>query len=357
MCTQHHRHSIFCILPPYLLRAILANGTKKQKQAASQTLGAYGTFRSMRTRLATIESLQPRRRRRVGLAPSRQRSIFTAGGTETLPGTLVRAEGQAAAEDVAVNEAYDGLGHTFDFFLDSYNRNSIDDDGMALNATVHYGDRYNNAFWDGRQMVFGDGDGDLFNRFTSALDVIGHELGHGVTEDETGLVYMLQPGALNEHLSDVWGSLIKQWVLKQTAEEADWIIGAGLLTKKVQGIGLRSMKAPGTAYDDPVLGRDPQPDHMDRFVDTMQDNGGVHINSGIPNHAFYLAATAIGGKAWERAGRIWYDTVRDPRVTDSTKFAQFAAVTVDVAAKLPGSKKAEVKAVADAWKKVGIPTD
>lgn len=357
MCTQHHRHSIFCILPPYLLRAILANGTKKQKQAASQTLGADGTFRSMRTRLATIESLQPRRRRRVGLAPSRQRSIFTAGGTETLPGTLVRAEGQAAAEDVAVNEAYDGLGHTFDFFLDSYNRNSIDDDGMALNATVHYGDRYNNAFWDGRQMVFGDGDGDLFNRFTSALDVIGHELGHGVTEDETGLVYMLQPGALNEHLSDVWGSLIKQWVLKQTAEEADWIIGAGLLTKKVQGIGLRSMKAPGTAYDDPVLGRDPQPDHMDRFVDTMQDNGGVHINSGIPNHAFYLAATAIGGKAWERAGRIWYDTVRDPRVTDSTKFAQFAAVTVDVAAKLPGSKKAEVKAVADAWKKVGIPTD
>src|SRR5262249_44905148 len=154
---------------------------------------------------------------------------------------LLRAEGQGASKDPAVDEAYDGLGHTFDFFLKAYNRNSIDDDGLALNATVHYGEDYNNAFWNGRQMVFGDGDGELFNRFTSALDVIGHELGHGVTEDEAALAYMQQPGALNESLSDVWGSLIKQWVLKQTADQADWIIGEGLFTKKVHGVGLRSM--------------------------------------------------------------------------------------------------------------------
>ena len=298
MCTRHHRHSIFCILPPYLLRSVLANGTKAQKAAANRALGIDSTLRSMRAQLAVAQSLSARRSRKLALPPSRQRSIYTADGGETLPGKLVRAEGQGPSGDVAADEAYDGLGHTFDFFLEAYRRNSIDDDGMALDATVHYGDRYNNAFWNGQRMVFGDGDGDLFNRFTSSLDVIGHELGHGVTEDEAGLVYMQQPGALNESLSDVWGSLIKQWVLKQTADKADWIIGAGLLTKKVQGIGLRSMKAPGTAYDDPVLGKDRQPGHMTDYVDTMQDNGGVHINSGIPNRAFTLAATAIGGYAW-----------------------------------------------------------
>lgn len=356
MCTRHHRHSIFCILPPHLLRSVLENGTKAQKRAANRTLGADNTFRAMRSRLATAQTPQIRHSRRLGLTPSRQRSIFNAENNETLPGVLVRAEGQGPSGDIAVDEAYDGLGHTFDFFLETYRRNSIDDDGMALDATVHYGQDYSNAFWDGRQMVFGDGDGDLFNRFTIALDVIGHELGHGVTEDEAGLIYMQQPGALNEHLSDVWGSLIKQWVRKQTADEADWIIGEGLLTEKVQGIGLRSMQAPGTAYDDPVLGRDPQPGHMQDFVDTMQDNGGVHINSGIPNRAFYLAAVAIGGYAWERAGRIWYDSMRDPRVIESTKFQDFAAVTVDIAGRLPDAKTAETKAVADAWKQVGVPT-
>jgi Zn-dependent metalloprotease len=357
MCTRHHRHSIFCILPPYLLRSILANGNKAQKAAANRALGIDTTLRSMRAHLAVAQSVAARRSRRLALPPSKQRRIYTADGSENLPGKLVRAEGQGLTGDAAADEAYDGLGHTFDFFLQAYRRNSIDDDGLALDATIHYGDRYNNAFWNGQRMVFGDGDGDLFNRFTIALDVIGHELGHGVTEDEAGLVYMQQPGALNESLSDVWGSLIKQWVLKQTADKADWIIGEGLLTKKVHGVGLRSMKAPGTAYDDPVLGKDQQPGHMKNYVDTMQDNGGVHINSGIPNRAFYLAATGIGGNAWERAGRIWYDTVRDARVTDTTKFADFAAVTVDVAARLPGSKKAEVKAVADAWKQVGVPTN
>src|SRR4029079_10299870 len=134
-------------------------------------------------------------------------------------------------------------------------------------------------------------------------------LTHGVTQDEAQLVYSNQSGALNESLSDVFGSLIKQFSLNQTADQADWLIGAGLLTKQVKGVALRSMKAPGTAYDDPVLGKDPQPDHMSRFVTTAADRGGVHITSGIPNRAFYLAATAIGGYAWEVAGKIWYTTL------------------------------------------------
>jgi Zn-dependent metalloprotease len=216
--------------------------------------------------------------------------------------------------DVAVDEAYESLGVTYDFFWEIYERNSIDDDGLPLNATVHFGREYNNAFWDGQQMVFGDGDGDLFNRFTIALDIIGHELTHGVTEDEAQLQYFAQSGALNESVSDVFGSLVKQYALRQDANTADWLIGAGLFTANVQGVALRSMKEPGTAFDDPVLGKDPQPAHMRDFVQTFEDNGGVHINSGIPNRAFYLAATQLGGYAWERAGRIWYETLRHERL-------------------------------------------
>jgi Zn-dependent metalloprotease len=203
-------------------------------------------------------------------------------------------------------------------------------------------------------MVFGDGDGQLFNRFTIAVDVIGHELTHGVTEDEAGLVYMFQSGALNESVSDVFGSLIKQKLRRQTAREADWLIGEGLFTTAVSGRALRSMKAPGTAYSDPVIGHDPQPDHMSKYVNTYNDNGGVHINSGIPNRAFYLAADALGGYAWEKAGRIWYETLRDSALRPNTGFKRFAKLTVSTAGRLYGQGSVEQEIVADAWATVGL---
>src|SRR5258705_701935 len=155
-------------------------------------------------------------------------------------------------------------------------------------------------------MLYGDGDGRIFNRFTKVLDVIGHELTHGVTQYTAALDYHDQSGALNEHFSDVFGILVKQYSLKQTAKKADWLIGAGIFTQRVHGAAIRSMKAPGTAYDDPTLGRDPQPAHMKNYVKSHDDSGGVHVNSGIPNHVFYLVATALGGNAWEVAGKIWY---------------------------------------------------
>ena len=201
-------------------------------------------------------------------------------------------------------------------------------------------------------MVFGDGDGELFQRFTIAVDVIGHELTHGVTEATAGLVYQGQSGALNESVSDVFGSLVKQRVLGQDATEADWLIGAGLFTAAVQGVALRSMRAPGTAYDDDVLGRDPQPDHLRGYVETSDDNGGVHINSGIPNHAFYLAATSLGGSAWEVAGRVWYDTLVSGGLKPDADFATFAAATVQAAQARFGT--AEVLAVRSAWDAVGV---
>jgi Zn-dependent metalloprotease len=284
----------------------------------------------------------------------KQRTIYNAHNTETLPGDVIRTEGGPPSGDQAVDEAYDGLGATYDFYSLAYNRNSIDDEGMPMLATVHFGQDYNNAFWNGEQMVFGDGDGELFNRFTISLDVIGHELTHGVTEDEAQLIYFFQSGALNESVSDVFGSLVKQRALNQTAEQADWLIGAGLFTANVNGVALRSMKAPGTAYDDPVLGKDPQPAHMNDYVRGFADNGGVHINSGIPNHAFYLAATQIGGYAWEKAGRIWYETLLDAQLRPTANFSRFASLTIAHAEKLFGAGSPERQAVSQAWNEVGI---
>jgi Zn-dependent metalloprotease len=352
MCDARHRPAtIFCILPPHILRSIAEHGAAPQRAAAAATLGIDMTFRAMR---ADTEQ-RPPGSAVLGGAQEQRRAIYDAKGQQTLPGTLVRSEGDGPSADVAVNEAYDGLGATYGFYMEQFSRNSIDDEGMPLNATVHFGQGYDNAFWNGDWMVFGDGDGQLFNRFTISLDVIGHELTHGVTQDEANLRYMLQPGALNESISDVFGSLIKQYKLKQTADQADWLIGAGLLTDKVNGEALRSMRAPGTAYDDPVLGKDPQPAHMKDFVRTFQDNGGVHINSGIPNHAFYLAATNIGGHAWEKAGRIWYETLRDSQLRTGTGFRRFAALTASNAGRIYGPRSSERSAVMDAWAQVGLP--
>lgn len=356
MCRRAtHRNSIFCVVPPYVLDAIARNGTPPQREAALRTRAADNTFRALR--LATQAGrFAPQRSapRAPMVAPQKQRTIYTANNTQNLPGTPIRAEGQGPTGDVAADEAYDGLGATFDFFEQVFGRNSIDDSGQPLDATVHFGRDYNNAFWNSVQMVFGDGDGEIFNRFTIALDVIGHELAHGVTEDESQLQYFNQSGALNESMSDVFGSLIKQFVRQQTADQADWLIGEGLLAGGINGVALRSMKDPGTAFDDPLLGKDPQPKHMRDFVRTFEDNGGVHINSGIPNHAFYQVATQIGGYAWEKAGLIWYDALRDNRVKPNTGFLRFARITYDIAGRRYGFTSPECKAVQSGWAAVGI---
>lgn len=349
-----HRHSIHCILPPYLARSIAQNGSDAQREKALRTLATDGTFRALRLAGSrTPPSSAVTRPRAMMVESARQRIIYDMGNSEAFPGTPVRFEGQPATDDIAATEAYDGLGATYDFFWEVFGRNSIDGDGMPLMAFVHYGKGYDNAFWDGKRMVFGDGDDDLFNRFTICMDVIGHELSHGVTEDEGPLWYFRQAGALNESLSDVFGSLVRQKVLGQTADKADWLIGKGLFTGNVEGEALRSMKSPGTAFDDDVLGKDPQPGHMRDYVRTWEDNGGVHINSGIPNRAFYLVASRLGGHAWERAGRIWYEALRDPRIKPDTNFLEFARITVMSATRLYGAGEEE-DAVREGWEQVGI---
>ncbi|WP_425192056.1 M4 family metallopeptidase [Halomonas sp. GXIMD04776] len=338
-------------IPPFILERIAAHDEVHLQGCAQRTLEVDHYFRARRAPDIVANMDMPEGSPRPGQAA---RYIYSANYQEVLPGTLVREEGQDESGDPTVDEAYRWLGVTYRFFWEAFERNSIDDQGLPLLGTVHYGQDYENAFWNGAQMVFGDGDGELFNRFTAALDVVGHELAHGVIEREAGLVYTYQSGALNESLADVFGSLTKQYHLGQTAAEADWLIGAELFTERVQGRALRSMAAPGTAYDDPILGKDPQPAHMDDFVETEEDNGGVHINSGIPNHAFYLAAMALDGYAWQTCGFVWYDTLHDSRLTQESDFATFASLTVDNASRRFGTESQEAIAIRDAWQAVGV---
>ncbi|WP_437613499.1 M4 family metallopeptidase [Erwinia sp. V71] len=332
------------VIPPYILRNIIDHGSEQQQNFARHTLSHVQTLMAENWQ----KSVAPQKAR----AGHVDREIYDAQHKQSLPGMLVRSEDGPATHDIAATEAWEYLGVTYAFFWQVFQRNSLDNQGLSLLGTVHYGKEYQNAFWNGQQMVFGDGDGEIFNRFTIAIDVVAHELAHGVTESEAGLIYFQQAGALNESLSDVFGAMVKQFHLQQSADQADWIIGEGLLAAGISGTGLRSMSEPGSAYNDPMLGKDPQPAHMREYVETREDNGGVHINSGIPNRAFYLAAKALGGHAWERAGHAWYDALCDKTLPQDADFATFAQFTVRHAQQR--FDQTVSKAIEKAWQQVGV---
>jgi Zn-dependent metalloprotease len=342
------------VLPPDIVNRIIERGTPRQRERALRTLAIDHSLRSGRVgRASEVESGPQLIAAASSPAAVKRVTVYDAENTQRLPGRRVRGEQDPPTGDIAVDEAWQYLTDTWQFLLEAYGRDSIDGQGKALNGSVHYGEDYANAFWDGRRMVFGDGDGELFERFTISVDVVGHELAHGMTDSESGLIYWAQAGALNESLSDVFGSMVKQYVLDEKADQADWLIGEGLFTSAVNGVALRSMKAPGTAYDDAVLGKDPQPGDMSGYVRGIEDNGGVHTNSGIPNRAFYLAAVNIGGYSWEGAGQIWYATATSPLLRRTTQFRTFAMLTCLQASRIfPGTDA--VEAVRDAWEQVGL---
>jgi Zn-dependent metalloprotease len=273
--------------------------------------------------------------------------VHTAHNGSALPGDVVRSAGDPASGDAAVDEAADGVTATIAMYADAFQRASYDGHGAQAVVTVHYEQNYDNAFWNGEQLVFGDGDGQIFGSFTKPIDVLGHEFTHAVTQFTAGLTYQDQSGALNESVSDCFGMCLKQRVLGQTAAQADWLVGQGIFLPGIDARALRDMAHPGTAYDDPTLGKDPQVGDMKDYVHTTDDNGGVHTNSGIPNRAFYLAATAIGGHAWEGAGQIWYAALTGGQVTADTDFAGFAAATVAAAGE-------HADAIRGAWTQVGV---
>jgi Zn-dependent metalloprotease len=338
-----------CIVPPDVLRHLAKQESQRLRELAQKTLLSTAELRGERNVRSLLAATAP--------ADTARRTIFDCGNEEVTAGAKrVRGENDSVVGDASVNRAFDGLGVTRDFYLHVFRRNSLDDRGMRLNGYVHYGEEYQNAFWDGQVMVFGDGDGEVFIDFTNSLDVIAHELTHAVTQFTAGLQYRSQPGALNESMSDVFGSLVKQWKRGESTSSADWLIGAEILTPAVANDALRSMKAPGTAYDNALMGKDPQPDHMKGYVplpeNRANDWGGVHRYSGIPNKAFYETAFAIGGNAWDEPGHIWYESLKASSPT--TNFAEFASTTYSKAGQLYGSGSVSQKAVAHGWEVVGI---
>lgn len=266
---------------------------------------------------------------------------------------LVRAEGDPTTADDDVTAAYEYSGLVRSFFREMLGRDSIDNAGLDLVLNVHFGSNYMNAFWDGDEMTFGDGDGTIFTSFVKSLDVVAHELGHGVTQHTAGLVYRDQSGALNEHFSDVFGTAITQWSLGQSASEADWLVGNEIMGPTLYGEALRSMRAPGTAYDNALMGKDPQPAHMSGLYSGAGDNGGVHINSGIPNRAFFLVATGLNDTM--AATRIWYHALQ--RLWSNATFAEAVDVLAESARILVKSGEAPLGApqlVRAAFRSVGL---
>jgi len=329
------------IVPPKMLRKLADDAaTEEERNRLLDQVEISAHLRGQR-------SVAPLRTAFVASIGEKNRDVFDAHNKSTLPGKLVLEEGGKPSSDQAVNQAYDGAGTTYDFYHEVLQRNSVDNKGLRLDSTVHYQKQYNNAFWNGQQMVYGDGDGKLFLGFTGALDVIAHELTHGVTQYAVpgGLVYDGQSGALNESISDVFGSVVKQWHLKQSVDQADWLIGAGIMAPSV-GKALRSMADPGNK--DLTWSGDDQPKDMSGYV----DGGDVHTNSGIPNHAFYAAAIALKGNSWDKAGPIWYKAL--PLLTPNATFADMAKATMQAATLLYGDGSAEVNAVQAAWKVVGV---
>lgn len=338
-------------IPPYLLRHAALSAPAR---STDRTLVVDRSFRAMRRNAS--QPLDPQAQLDV------TRRVYDGQHAETLPGQLVRTDLDSASGDVAVDEAFDHFGVTLELFNTEFGRQSIDGDGTPTDVTVHYGVDYDNAFWDGSQLVFGDGDGQIFGRFTESLDILAHEFTHGVTQFTTGLVYAGQAGALNESVSDVFAAMVKQRFLGQDAGDADWLIGEGLFLPTLNATALRSMLEPGTAYDDPAIGRDPQVGSMTDYVTTTDDNGGVHINSGIPNRAFALLAVQLGGRSWQVAGVIWYATLTSTDLSPQADFAAFAAATITATTRLYLDDQRILEAVQGAWRQVGVqfgemPTD
>ncbi|KAL8840872.1 MAG: hypothetical protein Q9170_001136 [Blastenia crenularia] len=268
-----------------------------------------------------------------------------------LPGPIARRYGQGRVGNSQIDDCYDAMTKARDFYRIVFGWKSIDDKNKLLQATVRYGWNVANAYflWKEAQIVFGNGNPSMYN-FDGSLDLVGHELTHGVIMYSSGLIYKNQSGALNESCADVMGCLLEQWVHGQTVAQADWLLAQDVLFPNEPKIAMRNMKAPGTAYNDRRMGKDRQVAHMKDYINTPYDDGGVHDNSGIPNRAFYLAASAWGGYGWQLPGQTWFATMTtcEPNAT----FVSFAFRTIREAKRLGGEKWES--AVINAWIEVGV---
>jgi Zn-dependent metalloprotease len=351
--TCRHHHPVRCsFVPPHILDALAARDAQESAEPGPNQRTALVTnqlrAQRMSTRVAeaTLAALTP------PTPGDTDRAIYDDQNTWNVDVTLVRGEGDSAVAGQNVNEAYDHAGAARTYFKDVLNREGADNAGMTIDVNVNFGVQFNNAFWDGVRLVMGNGDGVIFVDFAGSPDVVGHELGHGVVQFTANLQYFSQSGALNESYADVFGSLVEQKLRGQDFDTANWLIGDEIMAPGLYGEALRSMAHPGTAYNNSILGQDPQPDHMSNYYAGPADNQGVHINSGIANRAFYKTAEELGTDA---AGQIWYSGLQNLWPTAFfTDAAAVLAAQARILARDGAVPRQSAQVVRSAWRSVGV---
>jgi len=343
---------ICCALPGNLLKHLAHKSAGVDRELIQAQIEHSSMLRAQRA----VQSRQPPAATKLGKQPL-HRQVFDAQGSTLLPGKLLRDEDDPPAHDGQANDAYENVGIALQFYKSVLGRESVDGRGMRIDTSVHYGERFANAMWTGKQLIVGDGDGHHVKGLARSLGIIAHEFSHGITQHlvEGGLGVVQLPnrpptlkgeaGALNESFSDVFGSMIKQWHAKQDVRQADWLLGEDVLAAHA-GKAVRSLQDPGnTSLTWPD---DDQIKDFGRYRPTDE----AHKASGIANHAFYLAATRLGGNSWEKLGAIWFKAYQ--RLRARATFLDAAHATLDVAAALHGKGAASHEAVKAAWKQVKV---
>ncbi|MDO6459939.1 M4 family metallopeptidase [Granulosicoccaceae sp. 1_MG-2023] len=271
-----------------------------------------------------------------GIYDTGDAAVYSADNSDGSTVLHITSGSRDSGWDAAAVSAMDNMRRVYDFYLNRFGRKSLDNNNMSLQSIVHYGEDVANAFYSGKIMVYGDGDGTTFSSLASCDDVAAHEMTHGVIQFTANLLYENQSGALNESFADVFAVLF---------DEEDWTIGEDC-----------TLASPGytRSLSSPELGLTTQPDNFDdyQYLPNTEDGdyGGVHINNGIPNYAFYLTASTIGNTA---AGKIYYRALTT-YLTRSSGFLDAREALEQSAEDLYGADSAELNAVSNAWDTVNI---
>lgn len=253
----------------HLARAIIEEGVRNGAPFRDQLYLSYPTGETL-ARLPQYHGIMTRK-------------VHSADNTGSVPGRLVRNEGDAASGDTDVDTNYDLLARTYECYDSLLGRDSYDDASAPLLSTVHFQTRLNNAFSNGVNVFFGDGDGTVFGPLGSDPDVVTHELTHSMTAQTSRLEYIKESGALNESLSDISSAACESWLRGKVVDDAVWLLAEQSFTPGTPNDALRYMAEPkrdGSSRD-----------YYPELYRGDDDNGGVHINSGIPNLAFKLLVT------------------------------------------------------------------
>src|SRR5512143_2712439 len=335
------------IIPPDVLKKLASDRklSDEVRAAARNTEKLSTAMRNVREQalamtVAASAVVGPAR----ALAKAAAVTVYDCKHHQTLPGALVAKPG--TSKDATAKRTFKETTAVAEFYRKVFKRNSVDDAGMTLLSSVHYGVDYDNAMWNGTQMVYGDGDNSLFVDFTKGNDVIGHELTHGVTQHTLQLGYSGDAGGLNESLSDCFGSMFRQWQAKQDAASADWLIGSDILGPTAKKKGYTCLRNMADPADKHCIA--PQPVKYSQITKGMDP----HYSSGPPNLAFCLACKGAGGKSWETVGQVWYRAMTGFGPSPKMKMKAFATRTRDLAGKMFDKKVAA--AVDTGWKAVGL---